>query len=230
MRILVVEDDARLAEPVAAALRGQYHTVDLAVTGEAALDLSESVTHDLVVLDLMLPGIGGLDVCRALRRRGSRALLLMMTARDAVRDKVAALDEGADDYLVKPFDLEELLARIRALSRRRLNGYRSHLTLGALRLDQDAGQLFYGGQPVELTRTEFAIVETMLRHPARVFSSDQLYERVRNLDGLGVSTAIKTHIVNLRRKLRAAGAGADVIMTVRGFGYRLADPEVLRVL
>ncbi len=230
MRILVVEDDARLAEPVAAALRGQHHTVDVAATGEAGLDLSEAAIHDIVVLDLMLPGIGGLDVCRTLRRRGSRALVLMMTARDGVRDKVAALDEGADDYLVKPFDLEELLARIRALSRRGLDGYRAVLEVGALLIDQDAGQLFYRGGQIELTRTEFAIVETMLRHPARVFSSDQLYERVRSLDGLGASTAIKTHIVNVRKKLRAAGARSDAVVTIRGFGYRLADPEVLRTL
>jgi len=223
VRILVVEDDSRLADPVVTALRGEHHTVDLALTGGAGLDLSNRDVHDIVVLDLMLPGVGGLEICRTLRRRGSRAMVLMMTARDAVRDKVAALDEGADDYLVKPFALEELLARIRALSRRSLDGYRAFLEHGALLLDQHTGNVSYGGRPVELTHTEFVIVESMLRHPTRIFSSDLLYERVRNLDGLGTSTTIKTHIVNLRKKLRQTGASSDVIETVRGFGYRLAE-------
>lgn len=223
MRILVVEDDTRIAEPLVAALRGQHHTVDVALSGNAGLDLSESDAHDVVLLDLMLPGVGGLEICRALRKRGSRAMVLMMTARDSICDKVSALDEGADDYVVKPFDLAELLARIRALARRGSEGRGAVLAYGKIELDQTAVQVRYDGRQLELTRTEYAILETMLRHPTRVFSSDLLYERVGNLDGPGTSAAIKSHIANLRKKLRAAGSRCETIVTVYGFGYRLTD-------
>jgi DNA-binding response OmpR family regulator len=138
MRILVVEDDSRIAEPVANALRGQRHTVEIAQSGDAGLALCDAEAHDLVVLDVMLPGVSGLEICRSLRKRGSRTMILMMTARDAVSDKVLALDEGADDYVVKPFDLEELLARIRALSRRGSEGRSVVLRRGRLELDQAA--------------------------------------------------------------------------------------------
>ncbi len=223
MRILVIEDDRRIAEPVSAALRSQQHIVDVAPSGETGLELSGAAAHDLVVLDIMLPGVDGLEVCRELRRRGSRAMVLMMTARDSVPDKVAALDDGADDYLVKPFDLEELLARIRALVRRGSDSRRTVLVHGKLELDQIGAEVRYDGSPVALTRTEFAILEMMLRQPKRVFSSDVLYEHVSALDGSGSRTAIKSHVANLRKKLRAAGARRTVIATLYGFGYRLAD-------
>lgn len=223
MRILVVEDDKRIAEPVVAALRGQHHTVDVALDGDAGLEFCQTDAHDIVVLDLMLPGVGGLEICRALRKRGSRAMVLMMTARDAVRDKVAALDEGADDYIVKPFDLAELLARIRALGRRGSDTRCAVLTHGKLTLDQAAAQVRYDGHLLELTRTEHTILEAMLHHPTRVFSSEMLYERVSNLDGPGTPAAIKSHIANVRKKLRLAGARGEVIVTLYGFGYRLAN-------
>jgi DNA-binding response OmpR family regulator len=222
MRILVVEDDTRLAEPLAAALRSQRHTVDVALDGDAGLELCEAEDHDIVLLDLMLPKVGGLEICRALRKRRSRTMVMMMTARDSVTDKVAALDEGADDYIVKPFDLEELLARIRALSRRGAEGRGPVFSAGRLELDQAALEVRYAGRLLDLTRTEYAILETMLRHPTRVFSSDLLYQRVGNLEGRGTAAAIKSHIANLRKKLREAGCRHEAIVTVYGFGYRLA--------
>ncbi len=222
MRILIVEDDERIAEPVAAALRGQRHTVDVANDGAAALELSAADAHDVVVLDLMLPGVSGLQICRTMRSRGSQAMVLMMTARDSVRDKVAALDEGADDYVVKPFELAELLARVRALGRRGSAARKAILKFREFEFDQVSAQVRYDGCPLELTRTEYAILEMMLRHPTRIFSSDLLYERVGNLDGSGNAAAIKSHIANLRKKLRAAGSRREIIVTVYGFGYRLA--------
>jgi len=224
LRILVVEDDARIADPVAAALRDQHHTVDIAPEGETGLELCDTVEYDMVVLDLMLPGLSGIDVCRTMRKRGSRAMVLMMTARDSVRDKVAALDEGADDYLVKPFELGELLARTRALSRRGTDSRRALLKHGPLEFDQTTTQVRYDGRQLELTRTEYVILETLLLHPSRVFSSDFLYGRVEGFEGVGTSATIKSHIANLRKKFRVAGARSEVIITLYGFGYRLADP------
>jgi two-component system response regulator QseB len=223
LRILVVEDDTRIAEPVVAALRSQQHCVDVASNGKEGLDLCRDDAHDVVLLDVMLPGLSGIEICRALRRRGSSALVLMMTARDSVRDKVAALDEGADDYLVKPFDLEELLARVRALSRRTADSRGAVLRHGKLELDPTSARVRYGERLVDLTRTEHGILEALLRQPTRVFSSDVLYERVGNVEGSGTAAAIKSHVANLRKKLRAAESRRDVILTVHGFGYRLGD-------
>jgi two-component system response regulator QseB len=223
LRILVVEDDSRIADPLAAALRSQRHMVDVALSGEHGLELFDAHEHELVVLDLMLPGISGLEVCRTLRRRGSVAKVLIMTARDSVRDKVTALDEGADDYVVKPFDSGELLARVRALSRRGDGDRGVVLGHGLLELDQNAGEARYEGRRIELTRTEYAMLETMLRHPTRVFSADMLYSRVASFDGAGDSGTIKSHVANLRKKFRTAGSRSSMIVTVYGFGYRLAD-------
>ena len=223
MRILVVEDDTRIADPVVTALRGQHYSVDVALDGTTALELCEGDAHDVVLLDVMLPGVSGLEVCRTLRRRGSKSMVLMMTARDSVRDKVAALDGGADDYLVKPFDVAELLARVRALSRRGTETHGAVLRHGSIELDESSSRVRCGERPLDLTRTEYTILQTLLRYPTRVFSSDALYERVGNLEGTGTSGTIKSHIANLRKKLRAAGSRRDVILTLYGFGYRLAD-------
>jgi DNA-binding response OmpR family regulator len=223
LRILVVEDDTRIAEPLAAALRSQRHLVDVALSGEDGIDLFDTYQHELVVLDLMLPGISGLEVCRTLRRRGSISKVLIMTARDSVRDKVTALDEGADDYVVKPFDSSELLARVRALSRRGYGDRGTVLRHGLLELDQTSSEARCDGRRIDLTRTEYAILEMMLRHPTRVLSADTLYSRVASFDGAGDSGTIKSHVANLRKKLRATGSRSSAIVTVYGFGYRLAD-------
>jgi DNA-binding response OmpR family regulator len=223
LRILVVEDDARIADPLAAALRSQRHTVDVASTGEHGLELIEGCEYEVVVLDLMLPGMSGLEVCRTLRRRGTPSKVLIVTARDSIGDKVAALDEGADDYVVKPFDSSELLARVRALSRREFGLRGITLRHGSLELDQTSGEARYEGRQLELTRTECAILELLLRYPTRVLSADLLHSRVAPFERMGDSGSIKSHIANLRKKLRTAGARSSTIVTVHGFGYRLAD-------
>jgi len=223
LRILVVEDDIRIATPVATALRRQKHIVDVALEGEAALHLGEVHPHDMVILDIMLPGIDGFEVCRSLRAGGSQAMILMMTARDGVRDKVRALDDGADDYVVKPFAMPELLARVRALQRRATEGRLSVLAHGQLAFDQATGAFSYREQRLELTRSEHAILELMVRSPRRVFSSEHFYERIASIDQRGTPSTVKTHIANIRKKLRSAGGSADAIVSVYGFGYRLAD-------
>jgi len=219
----MVEDDQRIAEPVVAALRSQQHIVDVAADGRAGLEFSEMGEHDVVLLDLMLPDISGIEICKALRRRGSRAMVMMMTARDSVGDKVAALDLGADDYVVKPFDIAELLARIRALSRRGSDSAGSVLRHGRLEIDQASAQVRFADRTLDLTRTEYAILEALLRYPTRVFSAAALYDRATALDASGSPVTIKTHVANLRKKLQAAGCKGTVVMTVQGFGYRLAD-------
>lgn len=223
MRILVVEDDRRLAEPVADDLRRQNHAVDVALDGRDGMLFAETGVYDVIVLDLMLPGRSGLDICRELRRRDVPSRVLIVTARDAVADKVTALDGGADDYLVKPFELAELSARIRALARRGPAVNTPALILGDLELDPIGARAFYHGAPLALTRSEFAILELLLRNPRRVFSRSALQSRIADFDANASLESIKTHIFNLRKKLRAAGSRHDAIVTVFGLGYRIAE-------
>jgi two-component system response regulator QseB len=223
MRILIVEDDPRISDPVAEHLRRQLHVVEVQVDGSAGLEYARSGVYDLVILDVMLPGLDGLTVCRRLREMGSAAPVLMLTARDAVDDKVKALDYGADDYLVKPFDLAELSARVRALGRRGPDRRRPVLRHGPLELDQSSAAARYGGSALSLTRTEFAILETLMRSPKQVFNSEMLLEKVHAFDSPAGRGTIKTHVANLRRKIRAAGCTHNPIDVLYGVGYRLAE-------
>jgi two-component system response regulator QseB len=223
MRILIVEDDYRLSQPIAAALRKQRHSVEAVSNGASALASCREKHYELVLLDIMLPDMSGVEVCRNLRQSGSRLLVMMMTARGSTADKVMALDGGADDYIVKPFDLAELLARVRALARRDSESRPATLRHGRLELDPSSAEVRYNGCPIALTRTEYDILATMLRQPTRVFSSDTLYARVAATTAGGSAEAIKSHIANLRKKLRASGIKQELIATVYGFGYRLAD-------
>jgi two-component system response regulator QseB len=223
MRILIVEDDSRLAHPIAAALRTQRHSVETVLDGASAVASCGERCYDLVLLDIMLPDMSGVKVCRSLRQSGSRLLVMMMTARGSTTDKVTALDGGADDYIVKPFDMAELLARVRALARRQLEPRLGTLRHGRLELDPTSAEVRYDGRPIALTRTEYDILATMLRQPRRVFSSDMLYARVAATTAAGSADAIKSHIANLRKKLHASGLKQELIATVYGFGYRLAD-------
>ncbi len=224
MRVLIVEDDERIAAPLADDLRRQQHTVDVATDGPAGLAYARSGVYEVILLDVMLPGLGGLDVCRALRRDGSNAMILMLTARDTTADTVAGLDAGADDYLVKPFDLAELSARLRALGRRQFSARDNVLRNGRLSLDRTEVRVRYEDRPVPLTPTEFALLETLMRDPLRVFSRTMLLERIVPLDRSGADESIKTHVANLRRKLKTAGCPYDPIETLYGNGYRLAEP------
>jgi|ERR1700693_150771 len=223
MRVLIVEDDARIARPVADDLRRQHHVVDVAGDGLRGLEFARSGVYDVILLDIMLPGADGVEIARRLRAEGSESLILMLTARAGLDEKVAALDAGADDYLVKPFALEELSARIRALSRRGFASRKPVLEHGRLRLDTTAKRAFFGDVPLSLTPTEYALVELLLRNPRQVFSKTRLLEKVASFHASSAEDSVKAHITNLRRKLRKAGANADVIATAYGYGYQLAD-------
>jgi DNA-binding response OmpR family regulator len=220
MRILIVEDDPRLAGPIADDLRRQRHTVDIAADGRTGFDYARSGLHDVILLDVMLPGENGLDVCRRLRAAGDQSMILMTTVLDAIEDKVAALDAGADDYIVKPFDLAELSARIRALARRTREVQPAVLRHNDLVLDPRDATVLVGDQPVALTRSEFIILETLMRHRRRLFTRQMLHEKVSSIDRMAAPESIRTHVGNLRKKLREAGCADDPIETVYGSGYR----------
>jgi len=223
MRILIVEDDPRIHQSVAEDLRRQHHTVEVVEDGRAGLDFARTDVYDVVLLDILLPGLDGIELCRRLRSERSRAFILMITSRADVRDKVRALDAGADDYIVKPFDLNEVSARIRAVSRRQGQVRQPVLERGMLRLDPSRRLVTYGEVPVPLTGTEYTILETLMYSPLQIFSRRLLHEKVTTFNDDVGRDSIKTHITNLRRKLRTVGALADPIENVYGMGYRLAD-------
>jgi two-component system response regulator MprA len=224
MRLLVVEDDTGLRDVLRRALSLAGYEVRLSGDGAEALAEVARTVPDAVVLDVGLPDIDGLDVCRMLRREGNRVPVLMLTARDAVSDRIDGLDAGADDYLVKPFDIDELKARLRALLRRargdsELDGA---LSFGELRLDPARHGVTVGDQFVELTRTEYQLLELMMLNPRRVLPHSVIYDRVWGYDFGPSSNALRVYIGYLRRKLEDAGA-PPVIHTVRGIGYALRE-------
>lgn len=225
MRILLVEDDPGIAGPVASDLRRQQHVVEVAEDGSVGLEYAMSGVYDVILLDVMLPGKDGLEICRHVRANRIESMILMLTARDSVQDKVAALDAGADDYVPKPFDLAELSARIRALGRRTAEDRTPVIENGELCLNPQSRSCTFAGKPVTLTPTEFAILETLMRHPSQVFTRAMLLEKVASFESGSGDTSIKTHITNIRRKVRAAGARRDPILNVYGAGYRLASRE-----
>lgn len=224
MRILLVEDDRRIAQPLAEDLRHQHHSVDIVVDGLAGWEAAQSEQYDLILLDVMLPKLDGITVCKRLRKAQCRSLILMLTARDTTTDKITGLDAGADDYLVKPFELEELAARIRALSRRSLETQSPILTHEQIALDPSTCIVTYAETPLSLTPKEYRILECFLRHPTQVLTKSQLLDRLWEFDKPSGEETIKTHLTNLRRKLKEAGGRGDLIETVYGLGYRLAQP------
>jgi two-component system response regulator MprA len=225
MRILVVDDERAVRESLRRALTLEGYQVDLAVDGEEALLhlRSGGSRPDAVVLDVLMPGLNGLDVCRTLRRAGDRVPVLMLTARDQVDDRVAGLDAGADDYLVKPFALEELHARLRALLRRSSNGAPGDvLSFADVELDPRAHEVRRGGEEIELTRTEFALLELFLRNPRQVLTRSIIFERVWGYDFGYASNSLDVYIGYLRRKTEAGGK-PRLIQTIRGVGYALRE-------
>ena len=221
MRILVVEDEERLARLIRRGLVEEGHAVDLAASGEEALDWSEVGEFDAIVLDVMLPGIDGFEACRRLRRRRVRAPILLLTARDAVADRVTGLDAGADDYLVKPFAFAELAARLRALARRPPEALAAVLQVGELRLDPAGRRVWRAEREIALPNKEFRILEYLMRHPGRVLTRTMIAEHVWDYDFPNVTNVIDVHIRQLRRHLDDPYPG-DLIQTVRGAGYRFA--------
>jgi DNA-binding response OmpR family regulator len=224
MRMLVVEDEAPIADFLVRGLKEQGYAVDLATDGLEALELLATVTPDVVVLDIMLPGIDGLEVCRRLRQSGSTTPVLMLTARDAVEDRVRGLDTGADDYLVKPFAVSELMARVRALTRRGAVITDTVLRVGDLELDTGTREARRGGRRVELTTKEYALLEYMMRNPGRVLTRTMITERIWSYDSFNVANVIDVYIGHLRRKIDD-GETDKLIHTVRGAGYKIAAPE-----
>jgi two-component system, OmpR family, response regulator MprA len=226
MRLLVVDDDRALREVLRRALELAGYEVKLTESGSGALAEVSGSVPDAVVLDIGLPDIDGLEVCRLLRREGNRVPVLMLTARDAVSDRIDGLDAGADDYLVKPFDIDELKARIRALLRRAGAEGDGHggLSFGELRLDPARHGVVVGEQFVELTRTEYQLLELLMLNPRRVLPHSLIYDRVWGYDFGPTSNALRVYIGYLRRKLEEAGARSE-IHTVRGVGYALREPS-----
>jgi two-component system, OmpR family, response regulator MprA len=216
-QLLVIEDDPAIARLLEVELVEAGYSVELAGTGAAGLAALERNEPDLIILDVRLPDLDGLSVCRAARRAGHRTPILMLTALDRVGDRVIGLDAGADDYLAKPFAIEELLARLRALARRAVDD-RSALEAGTLRLDPDTREASIEGRPLDLTAREFDLLAFLMEAPGRVFSREQIYEGVWGYSYLGDSKVIDYFVSSLRRKL---GGGTDdsPIRTVRGVGY-----------
>lgn len=224
MRILVVEDDVQLGEMLTEALTDRQYAVDVAKDGEAAWDLVQALDYDLIVLDVTLPKLDGVTFCQRLRSRNSSLPVLMLTARDTVADKITGLDAGADDYVVKPFDLQELMARIRALLRRGSSTATPFLSWGSLRMNPSTYEVTYEEQPLHLTPKEYAILELLVSSGRRVNSRAGIIERIWSLEDQPTEETVKSHIKGLRMKLRAAGAPEDFIETVHGLGYRLKQP------
>jgi two-component system, OmpR family, response regulator MprA len=219
-RVLVVDDDPAVRSAVSRALRMDYE-VDEAVDGAEALSHHASSPSDAIVLDLLMPEIGGLEVCRSLRQRGDTVPILVVTARDAVSDRVEGLDAGADDYLVKPFAVDELRARLRALLRRTGAGDGA-LRFSDLTLDPSTREAARGDRRLQLTRTEFNLLELFLRNPRQVLTRSQIYERVWGYDFGATSNALWVYIGYLRRKLEEGGE-SRLLQTVRGVGYALRE-------
>ena len=224
MRILVVDDERPLRDVLRRALTLAGYEVRLAVDGLEGLAEADHAAPDAVVLDIGMPGLDGLEVCRRLRVGGNRVPILMLTARDAVADRIDGLDAGADDYLVKPFDVDELKARLRALVRRAAGeGDPDALGFGELRLDRARHGVQVDASLVELTRTEFQLLELLMLNPNRVLPHSLIYDRVWGYDFGPASNALRVYIGYLRRKLEDAGA-RPLIHTVRGVGYILREP------
>lgn len=221
MRILLVEDDERLSDVIAEDLTDHYYVIDVASDGQIGWELADTYTYDLILLDVMLPKIDGITLCQRLRSQSCGVPILMLTARDTIHDKVMGLDAGADDYLVKPFDLQELSARVRALLRRGSSTLPPVLEWEDLTLDPSTCEVFYKQRPLPLSPKEYSLLEFFLRNRRRVFSRAQILEHLWSFERLPEEATVKAHIRSLRQKLESVGAPGDLIETVYGLGYRL---------
>lgn len=230
IKILLVEDDRFLSLTLAQVLEANNYGLDRAIDGQAALDLATAIDYDLILLDVQIPKIDGISLCRQLRSQGYRKPILLLTAKDSDADVVAGFDAGADDYITKPCAAEVLLARMRTLIRRNnslspedsaKNPPANTLTWGNLCLDLDSGRVTFGGQVISLTATEYNLLELLLRNPDRIFSRSAILDRLWGFDDAPTDRAINTHIKDIRKKLKASGLTVEIIETVYGMGYRL---------
>jgi len=220
MRVLIVEDEPNLRQQLQNTLEGAGYAVDTAGDGEEGLFLGETENYDAIVLDLGLPEIDGLTVLDRWRKQGKSTPVLVLTARDSWSDKVAGLDAGADDYVAKPFQTEELIARLRALIRRASGNASSELNAGDVRLDTRSGKVTKAGDPVKLTAQEYKLLSYLLHHKGKVVSRTELIEHIYDQDFDRDSNTIEVFVTRIRKKL-----GQEVITTIRGLGYSLEDPD-----
>ena len=220
--ILLVEDEAKLAQFIKLELEFEQYQVTLAPDGFTGLSSAREIQPDLILLDWMLPGISGPEICRRLRQTGDKVPIILLTAKDEVSDRVAGLDAGADDYVIKPFSIEELLARVRANLRRDLDEQVDLLQFGDLSLNRSTREVFRGQREIELTAKEFDLLEYLLSHPRQVLTRDQILERVWGYDFMGDSNIIEVYVRYLRLKLEQQQE-PRLIQTVRGVGYVLRE-------
>jgi two-component system OmpR family response regulator len=225
MRVLIVEDEPKMASLIRRGLTAEGMAVDVALSGDDAVWMGEATEYDAIVLDVMLPGIDGFEVCERLRAEKVWSPILMLTARDSVADRVAGLDRGADDYLTKPFSYAELLARLRALVRRGRPERPTELEAAGLRLDPATRRVWRGDGEIALSAKEFALLETLMRRPGQILSRFELLEHAWNYDYENRSNVVDSYIRFLRRKIDKP-FGTDSIETVRGAGYRLREDPV----
>ncbi|MDY6784040.1 MAG: response regulator transcription factor [Cyanobacteriota bacterium] len=223
-KILVVEDEAKLARLLELELKYEGYTVIVAADGVSGLAAARESNPDLAILDWMIPGISGIEICRRLRQTGSKIPILMLTAKDEVGDRVAGLDAGADDYMIKPFSVEELLARVRAHLRRSQEEDSDSIQFADLRLNRSTREVYRGDRAIELTAKEFDLLEYLLSHPKQVLTRDRILERVWGYDFMGDSNIIEVYIRYLRLKLER-DRECRLIQTVRGVGYVLREPS-----
>ena len=223
MRILLVEDDRHLSASLSEALEAMQYTVDVATDGATAWQQMLLLPYDLMLMDVTLPCIDGLTLCQRMRSHSIDSPVLMLTARDTSQDKIAGLDAGADAYMVKPFDLAELTAQIRALLRRGQTSASTTLLWGALRLNPNTFEVTYQDTPLRLTPKEFAILDLLIRHGRRVLSRHFILESIWQMDDPPGEETVKAHLKALRQKLRKVGAPRNFVETVHGLGYRLMD-------
>lgn len=222
MRILVVEDEHRIANAIKKGLEQEQFTVDVAYTGTDGYDLASEEDYDLVILDRLLPGMGGIDICRKLRTAKIHTPVLMLTAKGQIQDKVEGLNAGADDYVTKPFSFEELLARVRALTRRPKHTLPTVLRVTDLRLDTQTYEVKRGGRSISLSSKEFQLLEYLMRHTRMVVSKDQVIAHVWNYDADILPNTVEVYVRKLRSKLDIPFTKSKpLIATVRGFGYKL---------
>lgn len=224
MRILLVEDDSSVSGFIVKGLREERYAVDLATDGETGLSMAEITPYDVIILDVMLPKINGFDVCRRLRAQRQTTPILLLTARDAVEDRVAGLDTGADDYLTKPFAFAELLARIRALLRRGSSQSTPHMNIADLELDPVSHRVWRAGQDIILTNKEYSLLEYLMRNTGRVLTRTAITEHVWDIHYESVTNIVDVHIKTLRSKMDR-DFSPQLIHTVRGVGYVLKVPE-----
>lgn len=224
MRVLVVEDEHRIANSIKKGLEQERYAVDVTFNGSDGFDLASTEDYDVIILDLLLPGMDGLEVCRKLREEGKHTPILILTAKGQIQDKVTGLDSGADDYLTKPFSFEELLARVRALIRRPKNSLPTVLTVGDLQLNTQNFEVKRGKQKIQLSSKEFTLLEYLMRHARQTLTKEQIISHVWDYDADILPNTVEVYIRNLRRKIDLPFKDKKTLLyTVRGFGYKIGD-------